>query len=581
MVRTTAAQALIWFVAMQSGVAAVLAAADLRLIEAVRQRDAVRTRALLAERVDPNTRQPDGATALHWAVQWDDESTVALLIRAGADVNVVNDYGVPPLAVACENATPVSVRIVEALVKAGANPNATLPSGQTMIMTASLTGSVGAVRALVANGANVNARETAKGQTALMWAASEGHRDVVRMLLDSGADPSAHSMSQSTPLFFAARVGGVETARLLLAAGADVNARAADGSTALLTAAFRGHIELAKVLLEAGADPNVAVNDSGYTALHWAAGKSESHETVPYARSEGEWAAQVGIPAEKGQLDFMKALLVRGANPNTRATRAAEGRRDSAGFDPFSERGATPFWLAARAGDAAAMRLLVEHGADPLLPASDGTTPLIAAAGGASLFGKILGSSTLVLEASRVEASKLALALGADVNQANAQGNTALHAAAFASLPTVATFLISQGARVNLRNHLGDTALKVAEGFQAAMTVANSPEVSGIIRRAGGTARAGPPGMYDRTSAESNLSLWKALEERAVLVNQLETLESSRGTAEAGAGDAMAALRGALAAKDDEIKKIADASFYFYDEKPGGAANGKDAPRGR
>ena len=259
-------------------------------------------------------------------------------------------------------------------------------------------------------------------------------------------------------------------------------------------------MNLAKALLDAGADANA--DGPGYTALHWAAGKAESHATVPYAPSDSEWAAQIGIPAEKGQLDLIKALLANGANPNARSMSARSA--DGAGAadsrpDPFSDKHATPFWLAARAADVAAMRLLVAHGADPLVATEDGTTPLMAAAGQATLFGKILGSDTLVLERSRVEASRLALQLGANINQANAQGNTALHAAAFSAFPMVADFLIAQGASLNLRNDVGDTPLKIAEGYQATMNVINSPEAADLIRKAGGTARPGPPAPYEET----------------------------------------------------------------------------------
>ena len=171
------------------------------------------------------------------------------------------------------------------------------------------------------------------------------------------------------------------------------------------------------------------------------------------------------------------------------------------------------------------MRLLVAHGAVPFLATEDGTTPLIAAAGQATLFGKILGSDTLVVEKSRVEASRLALQLGANINQANAQGNTALHAAAFSGFPMVAEFLVAQGARLNLRNDVGDTPLTIAEGYQATMNVINSPEVADVIRKAGGVARPGPPAPYERLSVESNLALRTLLEQRAVLVNQLEAVE--------------------------------------------------------
>ena len=231
---------------------------------------------------------------------------------------------------------------------------------------------------------------------------------------------NASSTGQFTPLLFAARGGDVELARMLLAAGADVSAQGADGSTPLLIATFRRHVDLAKALLDAGADPNA--DGPGYTALHWAAGKSESSGTVPYAQFDTEWAAGIGIPPEKGQLDLMQALLAHGADPNARSARRGGELGAYAKPDPFSSSRATPFWRAAQAADVAAMRLLIAHGADPLLHTEDGTTALMAAAGGATLSGKTLGTDTLVLESNRVEASRLVLQLGANVGPGERPG---------------------------------------------------------------------------------------------------------------------------------------------------------------
>ena len=77
------------------------AAGDLRLIQAVKNRDHAAVSALLRERVNVNEQQPDGATALHWAVYLDDAETTDLLIRAGANVRTANDLGVAPLLMAC------------------------------------------------------------------------------------------------------------------------------------------------------------------------------------------------------------------------------------------------------------------------------------------------------------------------------------------------------------------------------------------------------------------------------------------------------------------------------------------------
>ena len=156
--------------------------------------------------------------------------------------------------------------MIEALLDAGADPNAVLGEGETPLMTAARTGNTAAVRLLAVRGANVNATEAWRGQTALMWAAAENHEAVARLLIELGADVNVRSTHYEFPaltggnggiihdraeggltaLMFAARQGSIETTERLLAAGADVNASEPQyGFTPLQTAIFNGHYELA------------------------------------------------------------------------------------------------------------------------------------------------------------------------------------------------------------------------------------------------------------------------------------------------------------------------------------------------
>src|SRR5262249_14763936 len=159
---------------------------------------------------------------------------------------------------------------------------AALPSGETALMTAARSGSAAAVKALIARGGDVNAREKRDAQTALMWAVSERHPQVVEALIAAGADVKVRSFTYRkvitrsseptggsgpaeiieqggyTPLLFASRVGDAVSARLLIEAGASVNDTTPEGASALVTAAHSDKTEVALLLLEKGADPNAA-----------------------------------------------------------------------------------------------------------------------------------------------------------------------------------------------------------------------------------------------------------------------------------------------------------------------------------
>src|ERR1700691_1306678 len=79
------------------------AASDLRLVDAVKNREFQAVSALLKKHPDVNAREADGATALMWAAYWDNSETVNLLIKAGANVDLANQQGVTPISLACQN----------------------------------------------------------------------------------------------------------------------------------------------------------------------------------------------------------------------------------------------------------------------------------------------------------------------------------------------------------------------------------------------------------------------------------------------------------------------------------------------
>ena len=420
------------------------------LIEAAKGGDWEAVRVLLEQGADVTATAPDGATALHWASYWDDVETAELMIGASADVNAANDLGATPLWIASLNG---SASMVRALLEAGADPNAALLSGESPTMTAARAGSPRVVEQLLAAGADPNVSAT-RGQTALMWAASQRHSDVVGVLLEYGADVHARSDTWSqvmavpphtanqqavphggnTALTFAARVGHLASARTLVNAGADVNEADARGVSTTVLAAHSGFGDLVEFFLDEGADPNAA--QAGFSALHVAIMRRDE--------------------------DLGRLLLAHGADPNARITNWTPTRRASAdwSFHPALV-GATPFWLAARLTQPGFMRLLVEHGADPLFAhqvhyvassrsyaaggTDEATTALMAAAGmgGSRRVRGFVAADPAELEALTLEAVQLVVALGVDVNATDLEGRTAADARTFAS---VRDFLAAEAA---------------------------------------------------------------------------------------------------------------------------------------
>jgi len=425
-------------------------------------------------------------------------------------------------------------------------------------MLAAAAGQLDAVNALLDLKADPNASEKAHGETALMFAAALDRSDVARALLQRGAsigttsavvdltdvtapedalqkeirdkqnaesaartgqaappqqaDPMAFQGPTSkagvagatrpysfneligkqgglTALHFAARQGAMKTAQALVEAGADVNVvTPSDHTTPLVIAAINGQFDLSNFLLAHGADPNTASN-SGMTAL--------------YAAVNVEWAPRMFYPQPRAQLqqqlsylDFMKALLDKGADPNVRVRRKIWYTQYNFDLLRIDESGATPFWRAAYSSDIAAMTLLLEHGADPNIsttkpPANnrfqqggtrsgdasrDGTgrppvptggpdiPPLVAAAGAGYGEGFAANAHRFAPTGMLAAVKFLVEEVHADVNVQDADGNTALHNAAARGDNEMIQYLVSKGADVKAVNRQGQTTVDMANG---------------------------------------------------------------------------------------------------------------------
>jgi ankyrin repeat protein len=340
-----------------------------------------------------------------------------------------------------------------------------------------------------------------------MWAAAEGHAAVMHALIEAGADISATLSSGFTPFFFAVREGRIEAVRLLLDKGIDVNApirrpeRATEanvnpnyalyrpiprGTSPLMFAVQNGHFELAIALVDAGANPNDT--QSGFSPLHILSGVRKPDS------SDGSDPAPPAGSGRLTSLEFARELVKRGANVNLRLDKNAP--KYPATSSRIETPGATPFLLAADRADVPLMRVLLELGADPMLPNFSNTTPLMAAAG--------LGTTEPLEEAGEeveaLEAVKMLLDLGANVNAVDDNGDTAMHGAAYGAYSTVVKLLAERGADPQIwkeKNKAGVTPLFAAEGYIGRLPRPDKPTIEAVttLMLAAGLSTAGerPP----------------------------------------------------------------------------------------
>jgi ankyrin repeat protein len=479
---------------------------DNRVARAAMSADKAAVEALLAEKADVNAPLADGTTALHWAVRADDVQTVDLLVRAGATVKAADRYGLTALSIACGNA---SVPMVRRLLDAGADPNAADPNGDTALMIAARTeGGADVVKLLLERGAAVNARDRIVEQTALMWAVRANQPESVRLLLGAGAEVNARTRTGKTPawrppnagggshgkgivrggwpdrgvqdptpgamtaLLYAARDGRGDIVRMLVDGGAAVNQVEANKMTPLLIAIANDHLDVAHFLLSKGADVNAA-DFWGRTPL-WTA---LDVRDLDYDRSGEQHSDRAA------GMEMIQTLLKRGANVNARIAEVPPIRRWVLPISDISWvdfTGETPFLRAALAGDIEVMRLLLEHGADPNIATNSNTTALMAAAGVNWSVGQTYTESKDHL----MEAVKLCVEKGADVNAINTMGFTALTGAVNRGSDDIVEFLVKHGARMDVKDKEGRTLMDWAEGvFLATVPPERKPSTIALLQK--------------------------------------------------------------------------------------------------
>lgn len=514
-------------------------------------------RLLIGRGANVNAASKTGVTALMGAAQSGNHETIYLLLRSKAAVNARNSEGKTALMFAAEAGKTVAV---QRLLEGGADPNLATPDGSTALTYARqwavfgqdgpllalqrveakappqdlseaiLQRDLAAVRAAIARGENLNGPE--KDGTPLAQAFFVGEMDqyaAAKVLIEAGADVNLDALG--APLITACSAKQLDLAKLLLDHKANVNVATDAGYTPLMIAAMDGQTELVKLLLARGADVKLKI-PHGETALDLAL-EQKQDAVVALLKGAGAPAGRTvraATPPKAGEKSLAQAILdndaaavqaalARGEDPDPRvsdagpyvltalsvglandwkpatlkallAGRASPSRADGAGM--------TPLMMAALYPTPEPTRLLLEYGAEVQAQDKDGQTALLFAASaenvetmklllakGAKPDGVPEKQPILVKVVQdlrpghpKPEVLKLLLASGAKVNLANPKGETALMMAAQYGQVEAAKLLLEKGADPNLAAKDGSTAL-------ARAVKARKPAVVAVLRKAG------------------------------------------------------------------------------------------------
>ncbi len=463
-------------------------------------------------------------TPLFLASQQGHAPVIAALLKAGSDVKAGTPNGTSPLMVAAASG---KVEAVKVLVDAGADVNGKDGvRAQTPLMYAAASNRADVITLLAASGADLTAASKVSdlanlsreglgfgGNPQVPGAPPQGGAGAAsaRQAPRPGVDRNyqlnelINAHGGLTPLLYAVRQGYMESTSALLKAGADVNlVSAGDKTSPLLMAVINGHFDLAKELLDKGASPSLA-SVNGVTPL--------------YGVLNVEWAPKALYPQPRahmqqktGYLELMKALLDRGADVNARLKMKVWYSGYSFDLSGVDEIGASVFWRAAYASDIAAMKMLVTAGADPNVPTikpagrprfgdaverevkdlsglapvpigGPSVTPLHATAGVGYGEGFAANSHRFAPTGMLAAVKYLVEELGADVNAADHDGNTALHHAAARGDNEMILYLVSKGANVMAVDREGRTTVDMANG--AVQRVQPYPETIALLEKLG------------------------------------------------------------------------------------------------
>ena len=394
-------------------------------------------------------------------------------------------------------------RNIALLLAAGADANATLPEGETVLMTAARTGSAGGVATRCSShGARLEARENWYGETPLIWAAarepcrggracspSTARTSTVVRPRRSGpqqrrAGQSVLPLGEWTPLMYAARENALDAGKALIDGGANLDLADPDGATALVIAIINAHYEFAAMLLRAGADPNVVDTRPAWAPLYAAV---DMHRlAVGHGRRNPRPVGLLGARRHR-------AAAARARRGSERGAQKPIMQRQHTFGDGTLGEGATPLMRAAKSGDIELVSVLLAAGRRcrrTTMP--NGATALMYAAGFGWRNGSPLAPSyDQGSDAEAVETIAFLLAQGLSLRRQDEDGNTALHAAVGGrGSEAIITYLVNEAhADPSIRNAKDQNVLEFAKakrGGEALVALLESLGVDGSAPNAAG-----------------------------------------------------------------------------------------------
>ena len=345
------------------------------------------------------------------------------------------------------------INSLEKLVSEGKDINETTFNNETALHIAAARNSIKVMNFLIKNKANVNAKTELTEETPLFYAVQEGQADAIMALINNGADVNAENIEGETPIFTAMRNNRAELMSILINNGADVNHKNKEGKPPLSVAIMFKSTTMTKKLIDAKAnteDSNLDINELSKLSKipQSTRNRMNVEKTAP--------SAIVMTPAETPKLSPRNESKY-GRNYEEKAAvlfqycienKAQELENGLSGFDVNSAffDNETLLHCAIENGSIECINVLIKNGANLNVTTKTFHEPAIQAA----------------IYADNMQAVEILFSAGADIEQQNAEGETALFIAVRTGNFEIVKLLIEKPANVNCLNTDGVTPLQVA-----------------------------------------------------------------------------------------------------------------------